>query len=70
MLPGKLNTPEVETGPGGDREGEDSSVCPDPGQALVGMLQLGVGRLGRGVTVKMMVMKLGTTRVGLPTAPS
>ena len=36
----------------------------------VGMLQLGVGRLGRGVTVKMMVMKLGTTRAGLPAAPS
>lgn len=70
MLPGKRNAPEVETRQGGDSEGEDSGVCPDPGQALVGMLQLGVGRLGRGVTVKMMVMKLGTTRAGLPAAPS
>ena len=43
-------------------------MCPDPGQALAVMLQLGVGRVG-GVTGKMVVMTLGPTRARLPTSP-
>ena len=60
---------KTERRQGGDGEAEDSAVCPDPGQALAAMLQLGVGRVGGGVTRKMVVMTLGPTRAGLPTSP-